>query len=358
MASMSVCRKQLAVGCKALRCYFWPFVKSRFMDGRLRPGLSFLFTDLACNYRCYYCYGSHVPGDKGMTWETATKSVDWLHSLGCRVLAFMGGEPLVRKDFILDVTRYANERGFYVYLPTHGGLLDEKFLNEASAAGVDLFNLAVDCIDEKPGLPKALNRVHRQYEMLRDRSKEGEFLLMLNVNITPRNIDDVKELTELAYRDRINVDYHIVEPPLKEQPHFQTDPDEVGFAPEDYEKVDELLDWLLAKFKQGYNMANSPEHFVLGKRFIRRQPIEWDCLAGIHTLVICTDGRLMPCFEFFNDDHDWGVIGEPKFDPERLADMKKTCSSHCMSTCNFTASYYIHPTRILSWVGKYFHVRG
>jgi len=357
MTSWQVRGKRLAVGWKAARCWLWPFLKSRMYNSAFRPGLSFLFTDLACNYRCYYCYGSHVPEDRGMTLETARKSVDWLHSCGCRVLAFMGGEPLVRKQFIIDVTRYAHERGFYVYLPTNGALLDEQFVDEAAQAGVDMFNLAVDCVDEQPGLPKALNRVRAQYDMLREKSSRGEFLVMFNVNITPRNVEDVKELTEIAHRDQINVDYHVVEPPIKEQAHFRTPTDEIGFLPDDYRTVDELFDWLYEKYRQGYNIANSPKHFITAKRFIRRQPILWNCLAGINTLVIMTDGRLMPCFEFFNDERDWGVVGEHKFDPERLAELKKQCGPHCMSTCNFTTSYYCSFSTIFEWVGKYFHVR-
>ena len=352
-----ISRKRLAVGWKAVGCWFWPFCKLRLYDGRFRPVLSFLFTDLACNYRCYYCYGSHVPEDRGMTLETARKSVNWLHSLGCRVLAFMGGEPLIRKRFILDVTRYAHERGFYVYLPTNGALLDEGFVDEGAEAGVDLFNLAVDCIDEKPGLPKALNRIRSQYEMLREKSSQSEFLVMFNVNITPRNVEDVKELTEIAYRDRVNVDYHVVEPPLNDQPHFATSRDEIGFLPDDYRKVDELLDWLLAKYRQGYNIANSPHHFLTAKQFIRRQPIQWNCRAGINTLVIRTDGRLAPCFEFFNSPEDWGIVGEPKFDRQRLTEFKKQCNPHCLSTCNFTSAYYNDFTTILEWVGKYFRIR-
>jgi len=347
----------MIVGWKAVRCWFWPFVKSRLQPHSLRPVLSFLFTDLACNYRCYYCYASHVPEDRGMTLEMAQKSVDWLHSLGCRVLAYMGGEPLVRKQFILDVTRYARQRGLYVYLPTNGALLDEAFIDEAADAGVDVVNLAVDCIDPKPGLPKALNRVARQYELLLEKSAKDKFLVMFNVNITPRNIEDVKELTEIAYRDRINVDYHVLEPPLGQMKHFRRTDDEIGFLSEDYQKVDELLDWLLEKYRRGYNIANSPQHFIAAKRFIRRQPICWDCRAGHNTLVIRTDGRLTPCFEYFDDEDDWGVVGDHKFERERLDAFKGKCNAHCLSTCNFTSSYYYSFSTVLEWVLKYYLVR-
>jgi len=153
------------------------------------------------------------------------------------------------------------------------------------------------------------------------------------------------------------VDYHVVEPPLGNQPHFRTPDSEIGFLTDDYRPVDDLFDWLLEKYRQGYNMANSPRHFIAAKRFIRREPIEWNCRAGINTLVIRTNGRLAPCFEFFNDPNDWGVVGEPKFDRERLAALKARCNRHCMSTCNFTSAYYNSFSTIFEWVAKYFRVR-
>jgi MoaA/NifB/PqqE/SkfB family radical SAM enzyme len=90
--------------------------------------------------------------------EVARDSVDWLHERGCRVLAYMGGEPLVRKEFIVDLTRYATDKGFFVYLPTNGTLLDKTFIDQIGEAGVSTINFAVDASERRPGLPKAFER--------------------------------------------------------------------------------------------------------------------------------------------------------------------------------------------------------
>ena len=91
-----------------------------------------------------------------MPLETAIRSIDWLKTIGCRVLAIMGGEPLIERDFIVEVIRYGSSNGFFVYLPTNGRLLTEDYIDELGKAGVAGFNLAVDCIEPKKGLPKAL----------------------------------------------------------------------------------------------------------------------------------------------------------------------------------------------------------
>ena len=132
---------------RAYRSWLLPYIKSRIQAEKFRPILSFLYTDLNCNLNCHYCYsrGHNIPG---MTMQTARDSVDWLSSIGCRMLAYMGGEPLVRKQFIIDLTRYAVERGFFVYLPTNGILMDEDFIDAIGMAGISTINLAVDAFQQ------------------------------------------------------------------------------------------------------------------------------------------------------------------------------------------------------------------
>jgi len=141
-------------GVRAFRRWFIPFVYSRIHQDRFRPVLCYLYTDWKCNIDCHYCF--QFDNDRpGMTLEMAKSSIDWLESVGCRVVALMGGEPLVRSDFILEVIRYGSGKGFFMYLPTNGYLMDEQFIDEAGRAGVAAINLAVDCVAPRRGLPKA-----------------------------------------------------------------------------------------------------------------------------------------------------------------------------------------------------------
>ena len=93
---------------------------------------------------------------KGMTEDTAKRSIDWLHGTGCRVLAYMGGEPLLRPDLIHRITYYAAKKNFWIYLPTNARLLRTDVIDKLADAGISTFNIAVDAVDLKPGLPKAL----------------------------------------------------------------------------------------------------------------------------------------------------------------------------------------------------------
>src|ERR1700745_3841465 len=102
---------------RAMRGWLFPYIRSRVMPGEFHPITAYLFVEYKCNLDCWYCwaYNNQV---KGMTEDVARRSIDWLYDHGCRVLALMGGEPLLRpqlrsqsrelcsQERILDLHRY------------------------------------------------------------------------------------------------------------------------------------------------------------------------------------------------------------------------------------------------------------
>ena len=86
--------------------WLFPYVKSRALPGPFHPIIAYLFTEWKCNLDCHYCW-AFDNSVKGMTEEVAKRSIDWLHSTTCRVLAFMGGEPLLRPQLVHKACYYA-----------------------------------------------------------------------------------------------------------------------------------------------------------------------------------------------------------------------------------------------------------
>ena len=157
-----------------------------------------------------------------MTEDTAKRSVDWLHGTGCRVLAFMGGEPLLRPDLIHRITHYAAKKDFWIYLPTNARLLRTDVIDKLADAGMSTFNIAVDAVDIKEGLPKALAPIRKQFDYLVRKQYGYGYSVFLNINICRNNLNDVRDLTEIAHDNGIATDYHINESPLIEQDeHFK-----------------------------------------------------------------------------------------------------------------------------------------
>jgi MoaA/NifB/PqqE/SkfB family radical SAM enzyme len=341
---------------KACNSWLLPYLKSRISRRRFTPLLSFLYTDLKCNLACPYCF-SRSATTPGMSLEMAKDAVDWLHTAGCRVLAYMGGEPLIRKDLILEVTRYAARKGFFVYLATNGILLDEDLIDGLGQAGIATINLAVDAVDGNKGLPKYFERIKPQFEYLVQQGEKYGYITFFNINITRRNLDDVKRLTEIARDYAIATDYHISEPPLPDDPDRDHCDDGAWITEEAIADTDAVIDWLIEKNAAGYNMVNSIAHLRAMKSFIRKDLAPWPCRAGELTVIIRLDGTLVPCMQLLGSSHNWGSIYQgAKFDIEELARQKEKCSPFCLSTCNYQTCHYSGSMKYsFQWLAKHAH---
>src|SRR6202008_1663988 len=141
---------------------------------------------------------------------------------------------------------YAAKKGFWVYVPTNGRLVRPQVMDRLGDAGVATFNLAVDAVDEKPGLPNPLAPIRSYFDHLVKRQYRYGYTVFFNMNICRNNLDDVRQLTEIAREHRIATDYHINESPMIEPEHFQHFSDNVTYiTQEDWPAVDGLVDWLI-----------------------------------------------------------------------------------------------------------------
>lgn len=336
----------------AMRGWAFPYVKSRLLPGDFHPIVAYLFTEWKCNLDCHYCWAFNN-NVKGMTEDVARASIDWLHGTTCRVLALMGGEPLLRPAFVHKVVDYAASKGFWIYVPTNGRLLKPDVIDRLADAGVSTFNLAVDAMDLKPGLPKALAPIRPYFEYLVKKQYRYGYSVFLNINICRNNLEDVRQLTETAHEYGISTDYHINESPLVEQEHFKHLSDNPTYhVPEEFDRVEALLDWLVEKQKAGYGMTNSIERLEQMKGFLRGSLEPWNCRAGQNTLIIRVDGTLAPCFPMYSATHDWGAVGAHKFDQDQLSTMKESCQTHCFSTLNHIVGYCYNDARVIKWMFK------
>jgi MoaA/NifB/PqqE/SkfB family radical SAM enzyme len=311
------------------RCWVLPYLRGRIRGG-FRPIFGCVYTEWKCNLDCAYCrsYDNSLPG---MDEDTGRRVVDWLHATGCRVAGLMGGEPLMRAAFVEQFARYAAGKGFFVYLPTNGRLLTPDVADRLGDAGVGTFNVAIDCVREKPGLPKALEPIRGNFDYLvRLQSRYGH-TVFLSINITRFNLEDVRLLTEFSRQNGVATAYHLCASPSGHTP----------FRSEELGPVDELLDYLIDRHRAGYVMVNSTGHFRAMKSLVRGNVASWPCRAGQNMVVCRTDGTLAPCDPLRESGHDWGTVGCQKFNTPQLAGIKQRCSESCFSTVGYMlANYY------------------
>jgi len=226
-----------------VRGWLVPYLRSRVLPGEFHPITAYLFVEYKCNIDCWYCW-SFNNKVKGMTEDVARRSIDWLYDHGCRVLALMGGEPLLRPQFVHKVVYYAAKKGFWIYIGTNGRLLRPDVADRLGDAGVAIFNFAMDAWDEKPGLPKALVPSRANLEHVMRKQYAYGYMVFFNMNICGNNLEDIRLLTDYAHDHRLATDYHLNETPMLEQDdHFKHLNDNPTYIrPEDWRAVDELID--------------------------------------------------------------------------------------------------------------------
>lgn len=335
-----------------MRGWLFPYVRSRVLPGDFHPIIAYLFTEWKCNLDCHYCwaYNNNV---KGMSEAVARRSIDWLRENGAGVLALMGGEPLLRPQFVHKVVDYATQKGMWVYLPTNGRLLRPEVTDWLGDAGVATINLAVDSVEIKPSLPKALAPIRSYFNYLIKRQYRYGFTVFFNINICRNNLEDVKQLTEIAHDNGISTDYHLNESPMLEQEHFKhADENSTYITPDDYDRVSEVIDWVIEKNRAGYKMVDSVDRLTRMKAFMRGEREPWTCRAGQNSLIIRVDGTLAPCFPMYSATYDWGAVGAHKFEVGQLNEMKKSCTLECFSTLNHNLAMAYDDARVIRWTWR------
>ena len=142
-------------------------MKEKFSDPSWRKGLASVLTGIArfgvqkpfvsgapflvvwdityaCNLKCKHCYANAGKALKDeLTTEEAKQVIDKLDHASVPIIAFSGGEPLVRKD-IFELTKYAHDKGIYVAVATNGTLITKNKARKMKEAGIQFTQISLD----------------------------------------------------------------------------------------------------------------------------------------------------------------------------------------------------------------------
>src|SRR5436190_9229323 len=98
-----------------------------------------------CNFRCIYCMpeaGAPIaPKQEILTYEEIERLARIAVGLGMTKIRLTGGEPLVRKDIGLLVSRIGALPGLQDLSMTTNGLLLPRYADEFAASGLNRINI-------------------------------------------------------------------------------------------------------------------------------------------------------------------------------------------------------------------------
>lgn len=153
-----------------------------------------------CNMHCVMCnsWQNTAPDDlKTEGWKDVLRQ---LKEQGVKVVGFIGGEPLLRRD-VADLIAYATSIGLRTSLTTSGYLLDEGRAQALVKAGVGSVTISIDGVGEQYESIRGRDygRVERACEILGKLKKEKGLYVIISFTLmkpTLEHFDAVKALSE------------------------------------------------------------------------------------------------------------------------------------------------------------------
>lgn len=152
------------------------------LEAEFRAGKSYFCRPLTgifeltyeCPFDCVHCYCKGSENKKEELNLTQIKDIlSQLQSLGCIRIAFSGGEPMSRKDFI-DIYLFAKRKGFLIDIFTSGFNLKDEIISALKKSPPHCIEITLNAISKNT------------YETITH--KQGSFEIVLkNINKLKRN---------------------------------------------------------------------------------------------------------------------------------------------------------------------------
>ncbi|MCL7382789.1 MAG: radical SAM protein [Thaumarchaeota archaeon] len=251
-----------------------------------------------CNLRCLHC---HARGGEFRLDELDTKNAKKvIESLAdvreFRTLVFTGGEPLVRRD-IFQLMEYASNIGFYTILATNATLITREVARKLKEVKIGGIAASIDFVDpvmhdEYRGASGAFEKTLKG---ILNAQREGLYI-QINITISKRNINQLRELTILA--DKIGAHVILL---------YQLIPSGRGENLFDETLDSEYFRILIEKLRNIQSGINPvtvpvglPEYFAYLTKSIGLNPkiashVFRGCIAGRGMYYIKPNGDVWPC---------------------------------------------------------------
>lgn len=163
----------------------------------------------ACNLKCKHCYASAGKNpSKELTTEEAKKGIDQLDRASVPIIAFSGGEPLVRKD-ILELTNYAYKKGMYVSVATNATMITKKKAREMKESGVRFTQISLDGASaDTHDKFRGIKGVYEKTIMGIKQCVDEGFFVNIATTATQYNYKEIPKIIDLC--EELNVDWFMI----------------------------------------------------------------------------------------------------------------------------------------------------
>jgi len=154
----------------------------------------------SCNLNCVHCRAASSLGPYlgELSTEKCLKLIDEIAAVSSPVIILTGGEPLLRPD-IFEIAAYGTNKGLRMVMATNGTLVTPAVAKKMLESGIKRVSISIDGKDahshdafrqQKGAFDKAIAGINVL--------KDGGMEFQINTTITTANLDQIKDILELA----------------------------------------------------------------------------------------------------------------------------------------------------------------
>jgi MoaA/NifB/PqqE/SkfB family radical SAM enzyme len=176
---------------------FFPFTKPSFIN----IGLTH-----RCNLRCKICetWKFGLKPENELKLFELKKLIKEIGEWGGINVSFAGGEPLIRKQELLECIKLAKKWNLVTHVTTNGQFIDRKTAEELVSSGLDFLQISLDGVKEETNdyirgsgtykkAMKAIEEVKKAKEKF-----NSDLKLSITTVVTEKNLDELLEIVKMV----------------------------------------------------------------------------------------------------------------------------------------------------------------
>ena len=303
-----------AVGGRSYIFYTVPFI----------PMLFIVITTPLCNLHCTYC-GGHLPGMPSEIQYSISDLADMIGRYKDPVVAFYGGEPLLRPQVIMQMIDALPAKQFVIN--TNGYFIKSI---ENILSRFDTILLSIDgreTITDGYRSPGCYQRVMEAVDCIKQSNFSGELIARMTVSRDTDIFEDVTHL--LTSFPLVHWQLDVVWSNLWDLAGF-TRWAETSYKPQ----LRRLIDWWIDQVKKGQLKGIIPFLGIMSRLLHGGNGLP--CASGCQSVTVMTDGRILACP--IAPDYEWNVLGTfDQFTPVHIGEPCTSCRVYpvCGGRCLF-----------------------
>ena len=255
-----------------------------------------------CNMNCKYCYEKEMHKDNQIDIQMVKNIIDIeakSKSKQC-ILTFFGGEPLLKKHLIYEVSNYIKSQkyktNFLYNMTTNATLIDDEFIKFVKNNPFISLSISIDGNMESHNRNRMFNGKNGSYDIVEKNVKKllNESKIPVAVPVITKNnekdlYNSIENLIKIGFR-RINIQYDFM---------TEWDDQDIEILKSELEKVANLY---MKKMREEdeFDLLEIDEKIF--SYIDDSKNVNDNCSVGLRGANIGTNGKIYPCMQFMYDD--------------------------------------------------------